>query len=281
MLGKLGRSTFGQGKSDQGSQAGRRHRLFRRGARHAISSMEFAMIAPLVFTMVTGMFDVCKAMILRQEVINAAHSISLTASLLAVQGNATTTLTKAQVQSVESAIFAEIPWLRSGVESGTTSVTLSGIAFSALPSAACNPYTTCTSWIPFVYWSVPYRPTNTYGATFVFPTRTCGVMTSGVLNINTSQTTPLTVNNFMSTLRIGGITYPDPILVADVRYSYTPAFFRFLTGTVSFVASAYWPVRVVPFNSDTLTGGNQGPQLTTYDTAEADTNPGAHCPGYS
>lgn len=195
-----------------------RHKgLFARAARRAISSMEFAMIAPLVMTMIVGVFDVSKAMILRQQVINAAHSISLTASLLAVQGNATTALTQAQVQSVESAIFAEIPWLRSGVEKGTTSVTLSAIDFSALPNAACNPYTTCTAWIPFVVWSVPYRPTNTYGVTFVYPTRTCGAMASGVLNINTSQSTPLTVNNFMTSLRIGGITYPDPIVVADVR----------------------------------------------------------------
>jgi hypothetical protein len=254
--------------------------LSKRG-RRAISSMEFAMIAPLVITLIIGVFDASKAMILRQEVINAAHSISLTASLLAVQSNGTTTLTKAQVQEIESAIFAEIPWLRSGIERGTTSVTLSGIAFSAFPSASCNPYTTCTSWIPFVYWSVPYRPANTYGATFVYPTRTCGPMLSGVLNINSSQNQPLTVSNFMSTLRTGGITYPDPILVTDVQYTYTPAFFRFITGPLSFVASAYWPVRVVPFNADTVTGGAQGNQLTTYDTAETDTNTGAHCPGYS
>jgi Flp pilus assembly protein TadG len=248
-----------------------------RAARHAISSVEFALVAPLPILMIIGVFDVSKAMILRQEVINAAHSISLTASLVAVQGNGTTTLTQAQVQAIESDIFAEIPWLRSGVENGTTSVTLSGVLFSALPNSSCNPYTTCTYWFPFVMWSVPYRPTTTYGVPFVYPTRACGVMTSGVWNINTSQNTPLTSANFMSTLRIGGITYPDPILVADVRYTYTPAFFRFLTGSMDFVASAYWPVRIVPYNSNPNPGGSQNNQLTTYDTANTDTNPGAHC----
>jgi Flp pilus assembly protein TadG len=246
-------------------------------ARHAISSVEFALVAPLPILMIIGVFDVSKAMILRQEVINAAHSISLTASLVAVQGNGTTTLTQAQVQAIESDIFAEIPWLRSGVEKGTTSVTLSGVLFSALPSSSCNPYTTCTYWFPFVMWSVPYRPTTTYGVPFIYPTRACGVMTSGVWNINTTQNTPLTSTNFMSTLRIGGITYPDPILVADVRYTYTPAFFKFLTGSMDFVASAYWPVRIVPYNSDSTPGGGQSSQLTTYDTANTDTNPGAHC----
>jgi len=246
-------------------------------ARRAVSSVEFALVAPLPILMIIGVFDVSKAMILRQEVINTAHSISLTASLVAVQANGTTTLTQAQVQAIESDIFAEMPWLRSGVEKGITSVTLSGIQFSALPSASCNPYTTCTYWFPFVMWSVPYRPTNTYGVPFIYPTRACSVMTSGVWNINSSQNTPLTANNFMSVLRIGGITYPDPIVVADVRYTYTPAFFKFVTGPIDFVASAYWPVRIVPYNSNANPGGSQGSQLTSYDTAGTDTNPGAHC----
>jgi len=247
-------------------------------ARRAVSSVEFALVAPVLILMVVGMFDVSKALILQQEVINTAHSISLTASLVAVQGNGTTALTQAQVQAVESDIFAEMPWLRSGVETGTTSVTLSGIEFSALPSAACMPYHTCTYWYPFVDWSVPYRPANTYGVNFIYPTRACGMMTSGVTSIIPAQTQKLTAANFMSTLRINGITYPDPIVVADVRHSYTPAFFAFFTGTIDFVASAYWPVRIIPFNSiGAYPGGDQRVQLTSYDLANTDTNPGAHC----
>jgi hypothetical protein len=131
-------------------------------------------------------------------------------------------------------------------------------------------------------WSVPYRPTaadNPYGVNFIYPTRACGAMTSGVLNITTSQNQPLTVTNFMTSLRVGGITYPDPIVVADVRYSYTPAFFKFFIKgqTLDFVASAYWPVRIIPFNSDGTPGGGQTQQVTTYDTAGTDNNSGAHC----
>jgi Flp pilus assembly protein TadG len=245
--------------------------------RNAVSSVEFSLVTPLLLMMIIGVFDNSKAMILRQEVINTAHSISLTASLVAVQANGTTTLTQAQVQAVESDIFAEMPWLRSGVEKGTTSVTLTGVQFSALPSSSCNPYTSCTYWFPFIMWSVPYRPTNTYGVPFVYPTRACGVMTSGVWNITSTQNTPLTLSNFMSTLRVGGITYPDPIVVADVRYTYKPAFFQFVTGPIDFVASSYWPVRIVPYNSASFPGGGQASQLTSYDTANTDANPGAHC----
>jgi len=252
-----------------------------RCGRRAVAAMEFAFVAPVMLVLIIGVFDIAKAMILRQEVYNAAHSISLTASFLAVQSNGTTTLTQAQVQAIESDIFAEIPWLRNGIEKGITSVTLSGIEFSALPNASCMPYSTCTYWFPFVAWSVPYRPTNTYGVTFVYPTRACGPMVSGVVSISASPPPPLTVANQLSTLRTAGITYPDPILVADVRYSYTPAFFKFITGTIDFVVSAYWPVRVIPYNADTTPGGEIGTgQLTTYDLANTDSNPGAHCPGY-
>jgi hypothetical protein len=244
-------------------------------------------------------------MILRQQVINAAHSISLTASLLAAQNpttqgatvtsadgkstlteaaTGTTTLSFTQVQAVESDILAQIPWLRSGVERGTFSVTLTGIQFSALPSASCLPYSTCTVWIPFVSWSVPYEQTPPYG-TLQQVRRACGPMSagssSGVLNIYSQQAVPLTAANLMTTLRVGGITYPDPIIVADVSYTYTPAsiFTRFLTGrSITFVASAYWPVRIVPYNSTSSPGGNQATQLTQYDLTQFDT--ASHCPGY-
>jgi Flp pilus assembly protein TadG len=271
--------------------------------RRAIAALEFALVAPILITLVIGVFDIAKAMILRQQVLNAAHSISLAASLLAAQNpttqgatvtnangtstttelaTGTTTLTFTQVQAVESDILAEIPWLRSGVEHGTFFVTLTGVQFSALPSATCLPYSTCTVWIPFVSWSVPYLQTPTYGTLQQYR-RACGPMSagssSGVLNIYSQQNTPLTAANLMSTLRVGGITYPDPILVADVSYTYNPtSLFRLLTGPITFVASAYWPVRIIPYNSTSNPGGGQGTQLTLYDLTQYDS--ASHCPGY-
>lgn len=242
--------------------------------------MEFALVTPVIAVLVVALFDASKAMILRREVINAARNISLTASLLAVQADAATTLTEAQVQRVESDVFAEMPWLRGGNEKGTTSVTLSGIEFSAAPGGRCKPYTTCREWSPYVAWSVAYRPTNTYGVDFVYPVRQCGRMESGVLNIDSVENTRLTAANLMTSLRTGGIAYPDPIVVADVRYSYTPAFFRFIVGPIDFVASTYWPVRTAPFDAAARPGDQIGSgELTTYDLAGTDTNAGAHCVG--
>jgi Flp pilus assembly protein TadG len=266
--------------------------------RRGVAGVEFALVAPILLTLVIGVFDISKAMILRQQVLNAAHAISLAASLLAAQNpttqgttvasangsstvtessTGTTTLTYTQVQAVESDILAQIPWLRSGVERGTFFVTLTGIQFSALPSASCQPYSTCTLWIPFVSWSVPYMQTPPYG-TLKQVRRACGGAIAGVLNIYSQQNVALTSANLMSTLRVGGITYPDPILVADVSYTYTPTFLRFITGPVTFVASAYWPVRIVPYNSTSTPGGGQGSQLTQYDLTQYDT--ASHCAGF-
>jgi hypothetical protein len=91
-----------------------------------------------------AVLDISKGMILKQEVYNAAHSIAVIASIQAVQSDKSTTLTPTAAQTSMSAIWAEIPWLRSGVASGYTVVTLSSVVFTN-SSSSCNPATaTCT-----------------------------------------------------------------------------------------------------------------------------------------
>jgi Flp pilus assembly protein TadG len=280
-------------------------RLRRRG----VATIEFGLIAPALLTLMIGVFDIGKILILQQEVWNTAHSVSLTASWLATQTlstagvnipndfqtvngqqvqektiSGTTTLTQAQVQAVESDIYAEIPWLRSGVEHGNFFVTLSGVQFSAFQIAhgvasGCTPYQNCTNWIPFVTWSVPYKGNSGLpGTPDATKTRTCGPVLTAT---NIADTTPLTSANLLTSLRTNGITYPDPILVADVSYTYTPAFpfWRFISGPITLVATAYWPVRAIPFNADSLPSGQQMDQLTLYDLAYTDTDTTHHCPG--
>jgi Flp pilus assembly protein TadG len=260
------------------------------GGRRAVAALEFALVAPVIAIMIFSVFDISKALILRQEVINAAHSISLIASFKAIQPNGTTTLSVDDVREAESDIFAEIPWLRSGVEHGNTSVTLSGVEFTGTP-AGCVVYVSCSNaWTPQVAWSVPYRPlgvstasAQSYeGVTFEPNTRPCGVV-SNVLNITSDQFTPIDSANFLTTIRTNGIIYPDPIVVADVSYTYTFASFplRLFEGKqIVFVASAYWPVRVIPFNANANPDQQVGSgQLTTYDLKNDDANTGAHCTG--
>ena len=49
----------------------------------------------------------------------------------------------------------------------------------------------------------------------------------------------------LTSLPTANVTTPDPILVADVHYQYTPLFFNFFTGPIDFWACGLWPVRSV------------------------------------
>jgi len=236
--------------------------------KRGVAALEFAIVAPMVFAFVVGVIDITKAMILQEQVYEAAHTIPITASNLAVQPDHTTTLTVAQAQQSMSAIFAEIPWLRGGIESGARSVTLTSVTFT-LANASCNPQTTTCAYLAQVAWSVSYAdPSGRYPGnanTFTAVTRACS-------NLTQVAPTAITPGN-LTQLPTANVVNPDPILVADVHYQYTPMFLTFITGPVDFWASGYWSVRAVSANAAA------GQQYTTYDLANQNGGVGK-CPGF-
>ena len=232
-----------------------RMRLNRRGS----VAVEFAFIVPLMMTFIVAVYDLSKAMILYEEVDNASHTIPLSASILAVQPDGSTTLTSTQVQQALSAIYAEIPMIRSGIAGGTRSVTMTSVIFKPNPS-------TCTSnctYVPNVAWSVPYNDANATGFTSV--KRACGTLAQTVPTGGTSSS--------LTSLRTASVTNPDPILVVDVHYQYTPMFLYFITGAIDFWSSGYWPVRSV------ATGSSPLKRYTTFDLANL-TNGVYKCSGF-
>ncbi len=62
--------------------------------------------------------------------------------------------------------------------------------------------------------------------------------------------------------------------MVDVFYKFTPLFFDFITGSVDFWASGYWPVRSVDSNAPPAA------QYTRYDIANQNGGAGK-CPGYN
>jgi hypothetical protein len=196
---------------------------------------------------------------LYEEVQNASHTIPLSASILAVQPDGSTTLTADQVQQMLSAIYAEVPMIRGGTAKGQRSVTMTSVIFLPSPS-------TCTSgctYVPNVAWSVPYNDSNAAGFTAV--TRACGTL---------SQTTPTSGQaSDLTSLRTASVTNPDPILVVDVHYKYTPTFLNFITGPIDFWSSGYWPVRSVAPNTP------PAQRYTTFDLTNQ-TNGAYTCTGF-
>ena len=226
-------------------------------------AVEFALIAPVLMIFIIGVFDVSKAMLLYQQVYNAAHTISISASNVAVQPDGSTSLTVAEVQQVLSAIYAEMPMVSARVETGRRSVTLSSITFvQDNPACVPTPTDTCNS-TPYPAWSVGYTGGNATG--FTVATRACGALEQ-------ESATGLRSGDLTS-IPTAGITNPGPILVADVHYQYTPLFLNFVTGPIDFWATSFWPVRSTPASNPAA------PAYTRYDVA-LETNGARKCQGF-
>ncbi|HEY4040863.1 MAG TPA: hypothetical protein VGM32_03350, partial [Rhodopila sp.] len=172
--------------------------------------------------MIIGVYDASRALTLWQEVDNAAHTIPTSASSMAVQPDKSTTLTVTQVQQALSGIYAEVPALRSGIEVGLRSVTLTSVAFQQSdPTCVASATITC-SYVPYAKWSVSYAgPLGGGGGSSNFATVTRCPAKAGPLG----QVTPaLYTPGDLTSLPTANVTTPDPILVADVHYQYTPLF---------------------------------------------------------
>ncbi|MGI4976015.1 MAG: TadE/TadG family type IV pilus assembly protein [Janthinobacterium lividum] len=235
-----------------------------------IAAIEFALVAPVMISMMIGVYDIAHGMTVQQEVYNATHSILISASSLAVQPDKSTSLTTTQVQQTLSTVFAAIPGRRNGSLPGTASVTLTSVTFVlANPKCTPAPGAPC-SYVPVVVWSVAYAdPGGRYPSGF----NTFKPVTRPCMTLN--QTTPTAgVAGDLTSVRTLGVTNPDPMLIVDTHYRYTPMFFRFVTGPIDFWSSGYWPIRSFDPNAPSSA------RWTRYDIANQNGGVGK-CPGYS
>ena len=239
--------------------------------RRGVAAVEFALLSPIGILLLIGTVDLTRGIIFQQQVYRAAHSIPILASSIAVQPNRATSLTVAQVQQSLSAIFADIPLLRSA-NAGVAGAIMTSVDFTQ-QSSSCQPATQspCAAH-PFVAWSVAYTPPagrSATGVVFDGLTRLCGQL---------AQVSPTQASEgVLTALRTAAVDIPvpalGPLLVVDVHYRYTPIFFSVLTGPIDFWASGYWPTRsqnpALPQNR----------QYTSYDAAGQAGGAGK-CSGY-
>ncbi len=180
-----------------------------RAEKKSAAAMEFAFIAPVLVIFILGVYELCNAAIIYEQVQNAAHSIPASASNLAAEAGGSlgpqvytgqTALTYNQIQLTASEIWAEIPELRSGFQNGAASVTITSISFiptlpttpptaqTVKPASVCNPVkgSVYCSYTPTVIWSVAYTGGNTTDgkANFATPAiRSC----TGVPSVGTQK----------------------------------------------------------------------------------------------
>ena len=236
-----------------------------------VAALEFALIAPMFGILIMGTFDTAKAVILWAQVQNTAHLVATSATNVSViNSDRSTTLSAAAAQQSMSLIYAEMPWVRSTVEQGQRSVTLTSIEFKP-STVACTQTTGQNCYIANVAWSVAYTGGQAGNAAQFQQNasvlRGCGSLSQ----ITPTAVIPAGLNSY-NVLRTANVTQPDAILVADVHYRYTPMFFRFVTGPLDFYATYYTPVRIGPTNIAA------GLQYTTYNGSAAG-NATGNCPG--
>jgi hypothetical protein len=234
-----------------------------RADRRSTAAIEFALIAPLLLVLSGGVYDLCSAVLVYNEVTTAATTIVASASSAAVNLDGSTAISYDEVQQAESGIWADIPGLRTGLQSGQVkSVTISSIDFQ--PPSTCPTGSNCNPYTAYVMWSVSYTGGATSGANFANKIRICspsGANSDGLGGEKqVAASSGLNGSNFTYTLPTAGLsaytpdpTGPAPVLVADVVFSYTPLFSVFKT-PFTFVGTAIWPVRSVK-PAQPITGG--------------------------
>ena len=205
-----------------------RRMLGRRGT----AALEFALIAPLVITMVLGITDITRGVIARRHVSIAAQEIAEITTGMAAQTNLTNVLSTLQIWQASTAVFAVTPALLNATQANKYFVTVSSVQ-TTLPSTASA---SCTAGMTGCYkaqvvWSAPFIAVTALPG-WVSP-RKCGWQTI-VPNNQANALTQLPV----------GVVGPSPLVVVDVGYVFNPLFFKFITGPITMISSAYLPPRV-------------------------------------
>jgi Flp pilus assembly protein TadG len=226
-------------------------------ARSGVASIEFALVAPMMFLMIEGMFDTSKALILEHQVDDCARFIAISATTASVNTDKTTSLSQASAQQAMSLIYAFMPWVRSGVEDGPRSVTLSSVAFVPITSG-CTVTASNNCYNAEVAFSVSYGGGAQHSVTpFTVITRSCGTL----LQITPTAQIP-TGQTQLTILRTASVAKPDALMIADVHYRYTPFGFplKFVVGPIDFWATSMWSAR----SGATSQNNSQTLQYTTY-----------------
>jgi Flp pilus assembly protein TadG len=217
----------------------------------SVAAMEFALVAPILITLTLATYDLARALLVWQQINNAAEAIAEAAEKIAA--NNSSQLTAAQMQNAMSTIYAEVPGLALGKGTGNFPgqymVTLSEVVYlpfctTATPSAA-NCTTTGYSLgtaggatnvqLPYTLWSSYLTEGGpslmTGSAALLRPCKAGGSTDSALTSVaafpDASNELSVMVNADMAgaqpDVALPAVTM-TPQVVADVQYVFTPSF---------------------------------------------------------
>ncbi len=195
-------------------------------SRKGLAGIEFALLAPLVVTLLAGLYDTTTAYIAFSRVNTCAQTIDLIATTLASASTKPNSLTLTQATSAASAAYAYLPYVLTG-SPPAFSVTLSSVVMTPTVVGCTS---SCT-YTAHVAWSGVYAGS---GGT----KRPCDLV------VGTSAMTQTTDTAAPSSTTLPSDVYSAAsLLVVDVSYKYTPLFFQFITSSFTLFQTAYFPPR--------------------------------------
>jgi len=224
-------------------------------ATRSVAAMEFAIAAPVICILALATVDAARALLIWEQMHNAANAIGQAAEKLSVtvdpvSGATVSELTADQMQQAMSLVYAEIPGLNlgqgGGLFPGTFGVALSSVTYTPLCTAAYG----CPPQVASLVWTTSLA---SGGAKLQQSwTRSCLLPPVPVAHMPDSA---LDLLDIPSPVLAGGTSMTlAPQLVADVIYHFTPwlPFFPmsgYLYVTATFPAPIGGLNTVVAFNS--------------------------------
>jgi hypothetical protein len=261
--------------------------IARKRARRGSVALEAAITLPVLVTLFLGAFDLVGAVTAWRSARTSAIAIAEIATNIAVQNaNGTNVITSTQVWDANTAIFAYLSSLKSSTNVNPYAVTLTAVVFAPVTSctngscvcvttnltssatttaingsAGSNASTSTACYTANIAWSVPLTnvPNAPNSVTQSRGTNGCGKLTPVVSGTPSSLTT-----------LPQGLYSAYSVVVADVSYTYIPTFTKFVTGSISFLETAYVAPRI-----GTINGANGAPYVQY-----SPTNASVVCSGY-
>lgn len=203
-----------------------RRRVRSRMSCKGIAALEFGLFVPIFITTAAGLFDFTNAFLAWKRVNLTAESIAEISTIQAATQENLNILTQADADTSSSAVYAYLPLINSA-----TPPAFGVVLTSVVMTPTVKGCETSCSYNANVAWSGVFQGSGTK--------RLCGPLS---FVADTQGTNPATLPT--------GVAGPEPLIVVDVQYTFTPVFFKFITGPVVMKQSAYFPPRVgVPMTS--------------------------------
>ena len=194
-------------------------------SRRGVAGLEFAMLAPLLISIIAGLYDLTTAYIAWERLNLCVQSVDQIATSQAARATATNTLTFAQATTAASSIYAYLPDTLTAA-APPFGVTISSVVMTPTV-AGC--ITNCT-YSAHVAWSGIYQ--GTAGSR-----RPCDVAAGSSVIIQAADTAAPTPTTLPS-----DVYSSAPLLVADITYTFKPLFYNFI-GSFTMRQSAYFASR--------------------------------------